>query len=259
MIKVVIVDDEEIAVLTLLKFLKDYCPNVEVTHSTTDPEEAIQFIESTRPDLVFVDIEMPIINGFDLLSQVKHAIKDAIFVTAFSEYALPAFKAGILDYILKPINPTELINAVHKAAEKIHKEQRNEALHKFLSELNTAPKIQNLQPQLQFQVGDGILYIKADDVLYLESANSFSFLYTKNEPRKIISQRLGDIEETLPVPPFFRLHRQYVVNMQHIVKYVKGRGGYVVMGDGKNIDVSVRRKEEFLQMNAEWKKDADRF
>jgi len=259
MIKVVVVDDEEIAVLTLLKFLKDYCPNVEVIHSTTDPEEAIEFIEASRPDLVFVDIEMPIINGFDLLAKVKHAIKDAVFVTAFSEYALPAFKAGILDYILKPINPTELINAVHKATEKIYKEQRNEALHKFLSEINTAPKTSNLQPQLQFHVGDGILYIKPADVLYLEAANSFSFLYTKNDTRKIISQRLGDIEESLPVPPFFRIHRQYIVNMEHIVKYVKGRGGYLVMSDNKQIDVSVRRKEEFLQLNAEWLKEGDKF
>lgn len=259
MLKVVIIDDEEIAVRTLSKFLHDYCPNVEVIYSTTDPEEAIVFIESSCPDLVFVDIEMPIINGFDLLAQVKHAIKDAIFVTAFSEYAFPAFKAGVLDYILKPINPTELINAVHKAAEKMAKEQKNEALHKFLNELQPPFAKHNFQPQLQFHVGDGILYLRAEDVLYIESANSFSFLYTKNEPRKIISQRLGDIEEGLHAPPFFRLHRQYVVNMQHIVKYVKGRGGYVVMSDGKNIDVSVRRKEEFLQMRKEWFNEGEKF
>lgn len=257
MIKVVIVDDEEMAVLTLKKFLHDYCPNVEVIYATTDPEEALSFIESARPDLVFVDIEMPIINGFDLLAQVKHAIRDAIFVTAFSEYAFPAFKAGVLDYILKPINPSELINAVHKASEKMRTEQKNEALQKFLTELNSPPKTQQLHAQLQFHVGDGILYIKADDILYIESANSFSFLYTKNESRKILSQRLGDIEESLPVPLFFRVHRQYIINMQQVTKYVKGRGGYVVMSDGKNIDVSVRRKDEFLQMNAEWLNDKE--
>ena len=241
--KVIIVDDEILVAQNLEMLLKRYCPDVViegVVHSAKDAEELIR---DKRPDVIFLDVEMPNGNGFDLLKRFDQVNFGVIFVTAFDHYAIKAIKYSAIDYLLKPIDINELTAAVQKAELQIKNKSVNQGLNLLLN--NLAQPVSRLQ-KLTLPTMDGMMFVNIDEILYCKSDGNYTLFYLANGQTPMATRQIGTYEDMLPEPLFCRIHRQYIVNVNKVSKYIKGRGGYVVMSDGKIIDVSVRKKEDFL-------------
>ena len=241
--KVIIVDDEILVAQNLEMLLKRYCPDVViegVVHSAKDGEELIR---DKRPDVIFLDVEMPNGNGFDLLKRFDQVNFGVIFVTAFDHYAIKAIKYSAIDYLLKPIDINELTAAVQKAELQIKNKSVNQGLNLLLN--NLAQPVSRLQ-KLTLPTMDGMMFVNIDEILYCKSDGNYTLFYLANGQTPMATRQIGTYEDMLPEPLFCRIHRQYIVNVNKVSKYIKGRGGYVVMSDGKIIDVSVRKKEDFL-------------
>lgn len=241
--RVIIIDDETLVAKNLELLLNRYCPDVEVegiVHSTKDAE---YLIRDKHPDVIFLDVEMPHGNGFDLLKKFELIEFGVIFVTAFDHYAIRAIKYSAIDYLLKPIDINELVAAVKKAELQLKSKSINQGLTLLLHNLaQSGGKLQ----KLTLPTMDGMIFVNIDDILYCKSDGNYTSFYLLNGQNPLTTRQIGIYEDMLPEPLFCRVHRQYIVNVNKVSKYIKGRGGYVVMSDGKIIDVSVRKKEDFL-------------
>jgi two-component system LytT family response regulator len=223
------------------KLLECYCPHVDVTAHCTDSAEGLGLLRAHTPDLLFLDIEMPEMNGFELLDQLEELPHNLVFTTAFDRFAVKAFKYSALDYLLKPIDPSELINVVARAEEKARVDQQQiELLRKQL--LQPGSKFQT-RIALPYQQGYTIIDTAA--ILYCESDRCYTRVYLQNGDIFLITKTLGDVEDTLSGGDFFRVHKQFLINLQHVSRYVRGDGGYVVMADGKNLTIARSRKDAF--------------
>lgn len=243
--RAVIVDDEPKNIKILKGLLDEFCPNVTIEGEATHSEEASQVILSVKPDLVFLDIEIPYGNAFDLLDSLKPVDFEVIFITAFNEYSLKAFKYSALDYLLKPVSIDELVEAVAKAEKRLeHKliqaEAENPADH---------PSRQPSEsPRIALTDKDGgIVFLDIRDILRVEAKRGYTFVFDKMGKSYISSRAIKEYEELLPSDIFFRIHNSYIINVFRIKKYHKGRGGVVEMDDGVSIEVAARRKDEFLK------------
>lgn len=241
--KCIIVDDEILVAGNLVMLLKRYCPDVEIEGVAHSAKEAEIQIRDKRPDLVFLDVEMPHGNGFDLLSRFDKIDFGVIFVTAFDHYAIKAIKFSAIDYLLKPIDINELVAAVSKAQLQLKSRSVNQGLNLLLH--NLAQPSTKLQ-KLTLPTMDGMIFVNIDEILYCKSDGNYTSFYLMNGQNPLVTRQIGTYEDLLPEPLFCRIHRQYIINVNKVSKYIKGRGGYVVMSDGKVIDVSVRKKEDFL-------------
>lgn len=244
MIKVVLIDDEPFGIQNLQSLLQRYYPHLHIAGTARSAIEGKLLIEKIEPDVVFLDVEMPNGNGFDLLDSLEYKNFKVIFVTAFNQYALTAIKHACLDYLLKPIDLSEF----HRAIEKIATPE---------SSAKAADKISVLLQQLQQQSGNlsklalptltGITFVKSEDILYCRSQGSYTEFILKDKSKIMVSRSIGEFEESLPENTFMRIHNEYIVNLSYISEYFKGRGGYVLMEDGTTIDVAVRKKKDFLE------------
>lgn len=244
-IKTLIVDDEELARKNLEFLLNDYCPNVEVIGSAANAREARRFIQANNIDLLLLDIEMPNGSGFDLLESLEDEIDfKIIFITAYHEYALRAFKYSAVDYILKPINPEELQSAVDKVRPGADTEPR-EKIETLIE--NIQRKGENLN-KIALPSMEGLLFVNLDDLIYCESQDNYTQFFLTDGRRVMVSKTIKYFEEVLDETRFYRVHRSNIINLKYIDRYVKGEGGYVVMKQGARIPVSRRRKESFLQL-----------
>lgn len=244
-IKALIVDDEELARKNLEYLLKDYCNQVEVIGTASSAREARKFLESNNIDLLLLDIEMPNGSGFELLESIKDEIDfKVIFITAYHEYALKAFKYSAVDYLLKPINPDELQSAVSKVrpgADSEPKEKIEALIDNIQSKGERLTKI--ALPSME-----GLQFVELDDIIYCESQDNYTQFFLTDGQRIMVSKTIKYFEEVLDETKFFRVHRSNIINLKYIDKYVKGEGGYVVLKQGPRIPVSRRRKESFLQL-----------
>jgi two-component system, LytTR family, response regulator len=240
----VIVDDEPGNIITLNELLKLYCPNVTVTNTAPDAAKAFEIINSSKPDLVFLDIEMPYGNAFDLLDKLLPVKFEIIFITAFNNYAVKAFKYAALDYILKPVNIQELRLAVAKAEKRLQEKTENIRVKTLLNNLKLAG---NGAPKLSLATDNDFHIEEMQHMLYLEASGSYTFVYMKNGTKYTVSKSLKEFEELLPENLFCRVHHSFIINIAAVKKYSKGRGGAVELVNGITIDVSVRKKEQFLQ------------
>ena len=254
--KVIITDDEILVAQNLEMLLKRYCPDIIVEGIAHSAKDAEALIRDKRPDIVFLDVEMPNGNGFDLLKRFDQINFGVIFVTAFDHYAIKAIKYSAIDYLLKPVDIQDLVIAVNKAKAEIGKnvtavqgdEQiKNKSVNQGLNLLlnNLAQPSARLQ-KLTLPTMDGMIFVNIDEILYCKSDGNYTSFYLANGQTPMATRQIGTYEDLLPEPLFCRIHRQYIVNVNKVSKYIKGRGGYVVMSDGKVIDVSVRKKEDFL-------------
>ena len=241
--KVIITDDEILVAQNLEMLLKRYCPDIIVEGIAHSAKDAEALIRDKRPDIVFLDVEMPNGNGFDLLKRFDQINFGVIFVTAFDHYAIKAIKYSAIDYLLKPIDINELVAAVEKADQQIKNKCVNQGLNLLLN--NLAQPSARLQ-KLTLPTMDGMIFVNIDEILYCKSDGNYTSFYLANGQTPMATRQIGTYEDLLPEPLFCRIHRQYIVNVNKVSKYIKGRGGYVVMSDGKVIDVSVRKKEDFL-------------
>ncbi|MGF2413612.1 LytR/AlgR family response regulator transcription factor [Ferruginibacter sp.] len=243
-INAVIIDDEPGNVVTLLELTKQYCPNVVIAGTAPDPLKGYELIKETNPDLVFLDIEMPYGNAFDLLDKLLPVSFEVVFITAFNDYAIKAFKYAALDYLLKPVNINELKEAVDKVNKRLEEKNVNARINTLLS--NFKPENISLQ-KIALPTVEGCYFEDINNIMYLQAENSYTYIHSKGKPKILVSKSLKEFEDILPAALFCRIHHSSIININYVKKYFKGRGGYVQMEDGTSVEISVRKKNDFFE------------
>ncbi|HRH33417.1 MAG TPA: LytTR family DNA-binding domain-containing protein [Catalimonadaceae bacterium] len=241
MITTILVDDEAKGRQYMRQLCDKYCPQIKIIGEAANASEAIELFDNQKPDLVFLDIEMPGMTGIEMLRQMQEIPFEVIFVTAFNRYAVEAFRLGAVDYLLKPAIPSDLQQAVERAEKNLIQKTPDRPHIKVLSQTYGQALTKVTIPTL-----NGFEFIDFTEILFLESDNNYTTLHLTNGKKVVASKGLGEFEEILENYRFFRIHKSYLINLAHIRKYIKGDGGTVVMENGTEIDVSRRRKEEFL-------------
>ncbi|MEP7231013.1 MAG: LytTR family DNA-binding domain-containing protein [Ginsengibacter sp.] len=244
MIKAILIDDEMHCLKTLDMLLKEYCANVQVLEKCNDAATGLKAIELHKPDLVFLDIEMPQMNGFEMLEHLPQINFAVIFTTGYDQYAIKAFHFSALDYLLKPIEPKELIDAVKKVEEQHHlpMPEQFEMLLKKIGGINSG------FTKIAVPTAEGFELISATDVVYFEAESNYTHIFLKNKNKIIACRTLKKIEEQIQDYNFFvRVHNSYMVNLNEVVRYVRGEGGYLVMSNNSSIAVSRTRKDALLK------------
>ena len=241
MIRVIIVDDEIQCCETLAESLNAYCPQIELLAQCRDVEEAKIAIARFEPDLVFLDIEMPHASGFDLLVQINPTNFEVIFTTAHDQYAIRAIKFSALDFLLKPIGRQDLEQAVHRAA--IKETLRQKKIDTLLYNLNYL----NSEKKIALPTLNGLEFVSVGDIVRCESDNNYTVFYMLNQTKIVVSKTLKEYDDMLDEYHFFRVHQSHLINLRYIKNYIKGEGGVVTMTDNSTVDVSRRKKDEFLK------------
>ena len=241
----ILIDDEQDCLDLLHWQLTAYCPEINIVACCNAAEEGLLAIEKLHPNIVFLDIEMPFLNGFELLWRIPTIDFEVVFTTAYDEYALKALKLNALDYLLKPIVKDELINAVEKLKNRVQPK------HKHASQSLLIP-LQNLQQQKQTKIAvsvqDSILFLTIEEIVYIRSESNYSLIQLKNKKPLLVSKTLRHFEDLLSSYQFFRIHASYLVNIAEVTEYKKADGGSVMMSNGHEIKISRSRKDDFLKM-----------
>lgn len=243
MLKAVIVEDEPISREILAGYLERYCPEVTLVAQADSVQSGIAAIHKHRPDILFLDVEMPKGNGFDLLEQVGEINFETVFVTAYGNYAMKALNYSAAYYILKPVSIEELMSAVEKIKQNRQKDKAS--LHtKILLENIQATHLQNYKIVLPLLDGFEVVCIR--DIVHCSANDNFTDFHLPGKQKKMICRSLKFYEELLGESGFMRVHKSHLINLDHIVKYTRGKGGQVTMADGSVIDVSPNKKDELL-------------
>jgi two-component system, LytTR family, response regulator len=241
--RTILVDDEPKNTRILQKLLTDYCKDVKIIGSAADAIEAFQIITKLKPDLVFLDIEMPNGNAFDLLDKLMPVNFEIIFITAFESYSLKAFKYSALDYLLKPVSIEDLEEAIQKAKEQAKNRNINLQVKSLLQNINVTS---GGFKKIAVHTLDGLEFLKIEDLIRLEANGSYTEFHLSNKKMILASKSIKEYEDILSEDIFIRVHNSHIINLNYIKKYHKGRGGYIILEDGKNIEVATRRKHDFL-------------
>ncbi len=242
-LKAVIVDDEPYCCEVLAAMLEADCPEVNVLHICNSGSEALDAIHRYSPDIVFLDVEMPRMNGFEMLEQIHSIRFHLIFTTSYDQYALKAIRFSAIDYLLKPVDREELKKSVQKVKERIQApvpQQLEILIQKLRNPSHAVNKI--ALPTLE-----GLQMIPVEIIISCESDDNYTNLQLKSRKKILVTRSLKDMEELLEQHSFIRVHRYYIVNLNEIEKYIKGEGGYLVMSDGSTIDVAKNKKEVLLK------------
>jgi two-component system, LytTR family, response regulator len=242
-ITAILIDDELACTETLAIELKMYCPQVQVLASCNSAQEGLSKIVAMKPDLVFLDIEMPWMNGFELLQQLNQINFEVIFITAYDQFALRAFKFSAVDYLLKPIKKEDLIAAVNKVEQRKAKQLSTSHIEAMLNNISF---LNRDFPSIAVPISEGIEFVPVDEILYCSSDNNYTYIHKVSGSPLLLSKTLKDVEGMLEHRHFIRIHQSYLVNPRHLRKYVRGQGGYVVMSDGKELPVARARKDDLL-------------
>lgn len=237
--KIIIVDDEVGGRNSLKRLLELNCPIVKSIITCSSVDEAILAIQNDKPDLVFLDIEMPGKNGFELLNHFTEIDFYVIFVTAFDCYAIQAIKLNALDYLLKPVRDEDLVSAVQRVSEMTQKKS-NLLLSSFKK--NYQEKIE----KLAIPIREGFSFVDLKDIIRCEADANYSVIFLDSGTKIVSSKTLGEYEDILSGSGFMRIHKSHLINLQYVKKYAKGEGGLITMKDGVEIPVSRRKREDFL-------------
>lgn len=237
-LKAILVEDEQISRDILRNYLQKYCPNVDLLGEAGNIKEAQNLIEKYDLDLVFLDVEMPFGNAFDLLEKVENRTFETIFVTAYDHYAIDALNNHAIYYLLKPISIDELIKAVNIVTEI--KQKENELQHHVL-----APKTNSARGKITIPQQDGFEVLDINDIVFCKADDNYTEIHLANS-KKLVSKTLKYFEEVLRDHTFARIHKSYLVNVNKIIKYKKGKGGSVIVSNGKEILVSASKKANLL-------------
>jgi two-component system LytT family response regulator len=242
-----IIDDELSGREVLKRLVELNCPDVTVVNTLNSIETGLQAISNDKPDLVFLDIQMPNVSGFDLLNQLDKIDFEIIFVTAHDAYAIKAFKYSAVDYLLKPIKVTELIDAVSKARDRMEKNHSGDNIKFMLDKVSPAKKV-FLNNKILLPTLGGYNIIDITEIAYCQSESNYTRFHFVDGKNIVVSKTLKEFESILLENHFFRIHRSYIINLNCIAKYNKGKGGEVVMKDGAVLEVSREKKDEFLNL-----------
>jgi two-component system, LytTR family, response regulator len=244
-LKAAIIDDEMHCIKTLSYLLNRQHADIELVFTSTDSSTAKALVEVHKPDILFLDIEMPVLNGLQFLSQFSELPFKVIFTTAYDQYAIRAIRLNALDYLLKPIDKKELKDAVEKFGQErdnTSKEQINH-LHLF--------KEKKIAGTLALSTSQGLLFVKTGEILYLEADDCYTHVMMKDGKKHVVSKTLGNFDDILTEEKvFFRAHKSFLINLSYIKQYIRGDGGDIIMQDDRSIALSRNKKEEFLLMFA---------
>ncbi|MEX1239706.1 MAG: LytTR family DNA-binding domain-containing protein [Cyclobacteriaceae bacterium] len=243
MIKTLVIDDEPYSCEALVALLTKYCPEVQVAKVCNSGAEGLVGIKEHSPQLLFLDIEMPRMNGFELLEKAGETNFELIFTTSHDQYAIKAIRMSALDYLLKPIDREELQKAVQKVKQRLARPQTLQIemlLHKLSNP--SAPMLKIALPTME-----GLQLVPIDSVICCTSDSNYTTFNLKGREKIIVSKTLKEVEELLSEHSFQRVHHSHLVNLNEITKYIKGEGGYLIMSDASHVDVSRSRKEILLK------------
>lgn len=244
MIKTLIIDDEHNASEFLEKMLKRYFPNkFHICQTCDNIDDAVILIEQCQPELVFLDIQMPQKNGFELFKLVKDINFEVIFTTAHSEYAIEAIKRSALDYLLKPINQIDLLGAINRFEQKNNKTKQEKRLDLLIENLDSG---ETAHKKIAISTESGYEFIKYNTIIYLEAQSNYTKFYLTNNSSLTTSKTLKYFEEILPSSLFFRVHKSYLVNLNFIKRFTKGDEQIIELITGHKLPVSIRKKDEFI-------------
>jgi len=234
----IIVEDEANSREILTNYLAKYCPSVNLLGEAPSIKEGLELIKKHKPDLVFLDVEMPFGNAFDLLDQVPNRTFETVFVTAYNQYAMDALNNHAAYYLMKPINIDELIKAVDYVSEIRSKEDA-------LADRILKPKSNKVDGKITLPQQDGFQVLNVADILFCKADDNYTEIYLENK-KILVSKTLKYFEEAMAQFPFARIHKSYLVNVNAVVKYKKGKGGSVVLNNGKELMVSASKKKDLL-------------
>lgn len=243
-LKAIIVDDEENGRRVLKNLLTEFCPEVELKGQASNIKEGIALIAKEVPDVVFLDIQMPFGTGFDMLEQLGEVDFEVIFTTAHSDYGLRAIQFAALHYLLKPIDIEQLKEAVARAVKKRIRPSASMDQMRYLMQMLQ----QGDRPpeKIALPSSEGLIFVKIKDIVRCEADGAYTHVHTKDSNSITVSKNLKSIEALLAGQSFYRVHHRHLIHLDFVNKYLKGRGGQVEMEDGSTVDVSVRRKDGFL-------------
>jgi two-component system, LytTR family, response regulator len=244
LLKAILVDDELNSLQNLQFKIQEYCPTIKVVSQTQNPEEAIQLIHQHKPDVIFLDIEMPRMSGFKMLEHFSDIDFEIVFITAYNHYAINAIRISAFDYLVKPVAIEDLQQTITRLGVYSTKKslERANILKKNLSN----PKTQ--EDQIAIPTIDGLEFVQIKNIVRLESSSNYSKLVFQNGQQLLVTRQLKDFEELLQDYRFFRIHNSHLINLNYIAKYVRGDGGQIILRNGDIIDVSRRKKEAFLKL-----------
>ena len=245
-LQAILIDDERSSLESLSYELNAYCPEISVVATFKDPAEGLRHLQASPPDVLFLDIEMPGMNAFELLHKLDHIAFDVVFVTAYDQFAVKAFDFNAIDYLLKPVRKQKLIQAVQRVVDK----QQHQLDKSHLEAL-----IQNIQVQrrtglenIALPTSDGFSMVHVNDIAYLQADSNYTWVHLASAKKYLIAKTLKEVEGMLSFPQYFRAHKSYLVNLNHVDRYIRGQGGYLVMQDSTQIPVARTQKAELLQV-----------
>jgi len=245
MIRCVLIDDESNSLEMMEWLLKTYCPQVKIEAMCNAASKGIEAINKYKPDLVFLDIEMPHMNGFDMLEQFDKLFFDVVFCTAYDQFAIRAFKYSALNYLLKPVDPEDLKETIRRIEEKKTTPSKEQIELLFQ---NIKQTVKPTAQRIALTTGDGMIFVPTSDILYCQAESNYTSVVLAGGKKIVVSKVLKEIDEALSGPDFFRVHNSYLININQISKFVRGDGGYVVMQDGATVSISRSRRQEFMEL-----------
>ena len=244
MIKAILVDDELHCLETLSILLREYCPHVHVAAQCSSAEGALAAIKKVKPSILFLDIEMPGMNGFELLEKIDTINFSIIFTTSYNQYAIKAIRFSALDYLLKPIDCDDLLAAVNKVMH-ITQSPSSEQLNMLM---NTIQNKGTGFSKIAVPTSEGFELIQANDIVYCQADDNYTYFFLKSKNKIVACRSLKEVEEQLEsFSCFVRVHHSYLVNLNEVSKYVRGEGGFLLMSSGSTINVSRSRKEALMK------------
>ncbi|MBX2965289.1 MAG: response regulator transcription factor [Cyclobacteriaceae bacterium] len=242
-IRAIIIDDEPPCIDSLVAKLTDHCPDVSIIETCHSATAGVNAINAHKPQLVFLDVNMPGEDGFSVLQRCRDMAFEVIFTTAYDKYALRAFQFNALNYLLKPVGVADLVDSVNRYREQAH---IRTSLQQIESMLKQVRQHQQQVEKLALPTLTGYRFIDLSEIVRLESDSNYTRFHLKNEQPILVSKTLKDYEELLTAETFVRVHHSHMINLAHVQEYRKGQGGVVVMTDGTEIEVSARKKADLI-------------
>jgi two-component system LytT family response regulator len=243
MIKAIIIDDEMSCIESLKYDLQKHCADVQVIDTCLSPKEGLLSIRHNQPALVFLDVQMPWMNGFEMLEVLEEINFAIIFITAFDQFAAKAFRISAIDYLLKPIDVRDLKEAVDKAAQKIIQQTGSANIDNLLHNMAQP----DVKQRIAFPGRDGHEFVEIENIIYAKAEGAYTHVMLKGGRKLVISKTLSDIMEMLPPAAFQRIHNSSLVNVAHITHFLRTDGGYVVLNNGEKLMVSKSKKDSLLE------------
>ena len=243
MLEAVLVDDEIKALQSLSWELTNFSDEIKVVASFTDPFEALKYLEQYPPDCLFLDIEMPTMDGFQFIQKLQNKEFPVVITTAYNQYAIKALKNEAIDYLLKPIDTDDLNATIAKIKKFNSKNYTAEKLEKILLKFNS----DSLQKKITINTDGKLLFLQSDEILFAESDGNYSTLFLSDGQKILLTKKLKEVNQILPKDTFFRIHNSFIINLNKIKEFLK-TDGYVILQSNHKIPVSRQKKSDFLEL-----------